>query len=217
MKKPQIMIAVVVILLLVIGGFLMMKKSPGSSMNKLTGTDSSMETISGTIEDLFAKNIPMECTFASVIEGQESSGTVMVANKKMRGEFTTNYNGKEETAAMIQDGEYMYSWSPSQKTGSKIKLSSIEDQVEQAKVEMTKDDTMSMANQQGDYSCKPWIAMPGSFTPPADVTFTDLTAMMESSQQMMKDISGAPAAPCAVCDQVPAGESRDACKAQLKC
>lgn len=214
MKKPHAMIALIVILLLLIGGFLFMKKNPGSSMKNITSSDSTVDAISGTLEDLFAKNVPLQCTFSSSIAGQESSGSVMVSNKKMRGEFTTTIQGKSQKASIIQDGQYMYSWSSDQKMGTKLKMESFKGEVAKAQDAAQKNQALALSQQQGIYDCKPWIAQESAFTPPADVAFTDMTQMMEDSKKMMEK---APAAPCSVCDQVPAGASRDACKAQLKC
>ena len=128
MKKPHVMIAVVVILLLA-GGYFMMKKNPTSTMKTedSKSKDFTMDSISGTIEDLIAKNVPMECTYTSVVSGQESTGTVMVAGNKMKGQFTTMAGGKEQTVRMIQDGEYMYSWSDLDKNGMKVKIDSMKD------------------------------------------------------------------------------------------
>lgn len=219
MKNPQTVVIAVVVVLLALGGFLYIKQGKtmpmmqGGSGNEISD-GSTIDSMKGTLQDLFAKNVPMECTFTSVTEGVQSSGTVMVSGKKVRGEFIAIVAGKETSTSMIQDGEYAYMWSADQTMGTKIKIDPAAQEAAKEAAAANNQQAFDMASQQAEYSCKPWVPNPGAFTPPTNIKFTDLSAMMEDSKKMME---GTQKAPCSVCNQIPAGAERNECLARLNC
>jgi hypothetical protein len=74
-----------------------------------------------------------------------------------------------------------------------------------------------------EYSCKAWVAKDDSiFELPGDVVFKDYTSLMNVGMEYGNVYEEAPVgspagSPCDLCNQVPAGEGQDECKARFQC
>lgn len=171
--NPKVIIIAVVLLLLVGVGISMM-------MGKNTSKDGSVSTGSNaftSIKDAFSKSLSLECEFT------DETGTkskVFIKNGAMRGDF----EGGEamEAGSMIFKEKKMYFWN-----GKEGSMMTIPDAVEG---DTTTTDTQSLNPdnffkevEQYKDSCKPAVVSDSLFTAPADVTFTDLSKMMESVPQ----------------------------------
>jgi hypothetical protein len=89
----------------------------------------------------------------------------------------------EMTVNGISDGEYVYTWGSAMPGGVKMKLE--ESQMGDPEIPGVAD--ASGANQLGDkytYNCDRWNATASTFVPPSNITFTDLSKMMESMPQI---------------------------------
>ncbi len=119
-----------------------------------------------------------QCTVHESMTDVENTGTVYIADGKVRGEFETVAEGKPvKTSLLVKDG-YQYVWSSSMKTGIKINT----DATTQSKAQS--DGVYSWDSARiGDYDCKAWTTDPTTFDLPAGMTFTDFSAMMKTSTQ----------------------------------
>ncbi len=220
-----------VILLLGLSAFIFFQQKKATSPT--TSDHAAMEnkgedlgSISGTLKDLIARNVPMTCTFATKDETSklETKGDVYLSGKKMHGNFISVVNGKETHTHMIRDDVYMYTWTSDQPEGMKMKVDQIEemtkDTMKNAKDAPQAQQATSLDNQNVDYDCSAWLVDEAKFVPPADVKFVDYTEQMEKMQDVMKaapqGTSGS-AAQCAACNQVPAGPSREQCLKSMGC
>lgn len=222
--NKNLIIGVVAVVLL-IGGMIMYQKAKGTSLvaPMMEKNDGALGMINGTLADLAAKGVPMQCSFKSTVDGVESSGTVYVSGKNMRGDFKGMYDGKEESTHMIRSDDTNYIWSDGDGKGMMMKISA--EDVESLKknmmeVQKSNPQAVDVDGQTMDYNCKSWVPEGTSFTPPTDIEFTDMSAMMNQMKKMMP--SGVPLdtmedAQCAVCMQLPEGEARDQCKVAMKC
>lgn len=149
------------------------------------------------------------CTFTRNDEAGTMNGTVFVARDgRMRGEFQMeNPQFGSITMQVIRDGAYGYTWGfPSDTQGTKVELDDSGKPV--------KENDKAGIDDPMEYRCAPWRVDVSKFVPPASVQFQDLSVQMRQIEDAMGDIQ---AKQCGACDQVPAGASRDQCRASLGC
>ena len=132
-----------------------------------------------------------------------SSGTIYVSDNKMRGDFTALVNDKSMASSIIQDGTYMYMWSGNQ--GTKMSVEQV----------MTATPTPSSQSTdldaQVDMKCSNTSPDSSKFTPPADVQFTDMSAMMDKMQSGQPGASGSPKMDASYCNQITDAAAKAAC------
>jgi hypothetical protein len=133
-------------------------------------------------------NQNMKCTFAvnDPARGTVTNGTTYTSAGKVRTESVVNASGKIDTSYSIVDGDTMYVWGDSMPEGMKMSLSKIQAMSEQVPQGQTTpaDDI----DTKYDYTCNAWSADSSLFTPPANVTFNDMSAMMEQMEDMMNSM-----------------------------
>lgn len=150
----------------------------------------------------------LSCTFSTDNEQGQTSGTVYIAGEHMRGDFTNNNpNSGTLTSTMIKEGDWMYSWTSSSNQGVKMKFSEIEASTD------TKANQYVDPSQQVDYDCKPWTVDRAIFTPPTNITFTDVASQMMEAQEKSKEFRNSQ---CVACDSLE-GEAKAACLKTLDC
>jgi len=235
MNKTVRIIVIVVILILLGGGafYLFSKSHKASTQSEQTAAPQNqsqqMSTQKKSLADFFSMTGSLKCTFSDNTDN--SSGTVYVAVGKMRGDFQRTDSGKTHASHMINDGQFVYYWTDGEKTGYKMSLASVKNEMGKAMGNAMKSSGGDQSQQQGpdmkkqsNYSCGPWAADKTLFTPPTDVTFTDYTSMMQGAMKSIptsnpKEGMNAEQKQnaCAACNQVPAGAMRTQCLTQLKC
>ena len=178
--------------------------------------DSDVGSIKGTIKDLFARNIPMECTFTQANEEMKTIGTVYLSGGKIRSNFQTIQDNEQSIDGfMIQDGEYIYTWTSEQSRGMKIKLEDQRDLVEENAENLESEPkSLDFEEQDIDYTCKPWLPDNSFFTPPSDIEFTNLNQQIEQIEKTTEEMGEIS---CDVCDQLPEGEGQIQCRQSLGC
>lgn len=168
---------IIVVLVLLIGGFFSLNRKDDG----MGGSDG--EQMTGSLAELLKRGGDWKCTWSVDMEGNTSSGTIYVSGDKFASVVTTNTGMGEMTVQGISDGEYMYTWGSAMPGGVKMKL----DETQQAEPEVPGAVDVDGANQLGDeysYECDPWNADASMFVPPAGITFSDLSEMMEGLPQM---------------------------------
>ncbi len=107
----------------------------------------------------------------------------------------------------LSDGTWAYMWVEGETTGTKFKPEDFEDEeAETAEYEDVDDVAAAAVN----VECHPEAIAGSRFVPPGNVQFQDMGEMMEQMQQMGENMEQDP---CAYCEMLPAGESRDQCLA----
>lgn len=224
--NKKIVIGIAVVAAIVIGGLLYQKYQPS---DKLSNMDVSYGKISGTMQDLIAKNVPMHCTFKGTTDGSESSGDVYISGMRMKGDFVTMQDGKKVISHMVRAEDTTYMWSSDQPKGFKttVSVDNAEVMKESAEYMSQGSQTIDPRTQKFDYDCKPWVVSESSFTPPGDVEFIDLDGMMKQMEGLQKKVVAPTGATggseseensaCAVCMQVPEGQAREQCKTAMNC
>lgn len=176
---------------------------------------SDSQSISGTLRDLLARNLPMECSFTRTDEAGTTSGTVYLSGKKMRGDFEmTQSDGAQVSSSVIRDGEYGYTWTSQQPQGMKMKLDESDVVTEDEESSEKKQEPFALDKEDVDYTCKPWRADNSMFVPPSNIEFVDISKQVEQIQDVSDQLKDTQ---CSACDQVPAGAGREQCKKSLGC
>jgi len=199
-----IIAVVVLILILGIGGVLFMKysKPPTASNTSSTGPSQEQEanSTSGTILSLLSGGKNVNCTIS--YPDNKGAGTIYVSDKKYAGDFTIkDVNGKEITSHMVSDGTYAYIWSTGMTNGIKMKYDAAKNTVEDAQENQTID-----LNQNVNLKCSPWLPDNSKFTPPTNIKFQDISALLEQTQTTTgTQTQGSP------CDQITDADTKAAC------
>lgn len=218
------LIITILAILIVFGGvgvyFLMANKNALPSV-QISETSNSVTDTPQNLTDLmnFASN--KTCTFTDTTSN--SSGTVFVANKKVRGDFNSAISGKTMMSHMIIDSNNVYIWTDGESEGYKTSFEAItEVQSQMSDAKMPGINTTPDFDEKVDLKCQDWNADQTKFTPPSSVKFTDYSEMMKNlkdtgSQMMQGDNNiDVKAIQCQSCENLPA-DSKAACKSALGC
>ncbi len=196
-----------------------MENQPAEISNQEVSSNNANETntISNNLMGLIGLGQNLQCDFEYNDGNTSVSGTVYVSNDNMRGDFLTMVDGPSNDMSMIRNGDEMYVWGSALPEGIKMKFdpekgfdgySTGQDQ------DADNTSTSFDPNQDVDYRCSPWVPNSGMFTPPSNIDFRDMTALMESIQQQNPNTMMQ--AQCATCETLQ-GESKAMCLQQLKC
>ncbi|MCL5435231.1 MAG: hypothetical protein M1405_02475 [Patescibacteria group bacterium] len=181
-NKTLVVVAAAVILALLGGAaYLTLSKSSktGNQATNATPATQKQENAAKSFMDILSSGISQKCTFDMKVESTESSGVLYVSAGKLRGDITTTVEGKKQNISMIRNGDTNYIWGSAIPQGIKMTVP------EKDFASDTKTGQYFNPNEKADYKCSPWIVDSSLFAPPANVKFTDISAMMPKT-------SGAP-------------------------
>lgn len=100
----------------------------------------------------------------------KTSGTVFLDKGKIRGNFSTNYNGtKIDASTIVRDG-FAYTWTSMNSTGYKTPIVETNGSAESS-VTVSGNTYSFNTDQIGDYNCQEWKADASVFVVPANITF----------------------------------------------
>jgi hypothetical protein len=179
-----VVIVVIIIIICVSAG----KSSPAPASSETTGSvtgsvstsnQASASAVRQTMHDLITSGAPQTCKFSIAATATSSglSGTIYIASGNMQGDFIkTDTAGKVTNAHMIITGGMDYLWSDASLTkGYKLSWS-----VAAASTILSDRAGGVNINQPTAYSCSNWTADQSKFTLPANIQFTDITAMIKA-------------------------------------
>lgn len=198
--------AVVVILIVAAGAFLMMSKR-GQEAQPTTVTQdqtSNESSTTGSIKSLLGSGRNVTCTITYPENG--GSGTIFVANTKMRGDFTTVADTNTVESHMVSDGQFMYMWSGNQ--GTKISIEEAT-KVSGSPSPGTTQSQGADINENVDMKCSSWSVDESKFAIPADVKFTDLSSILKSIPSPAG--SGSGSMDKSICNQITDPQAKAAC------
>lgn len=211
-KKAGLVIGAIVIIVVLIAFFMMQKTNPSTSSQSAKETQNTTKSESlgsatkGSIASLLAAGKNVSCTMTN--PDGKGTGAIYVSGKKVRGDFTTMTDpSKEFKSSMIQDGEYAYMWSDADKKGTKFKVSAIPTPTPNS---ASTTDAVDI-NQEVDMNCSTWTVDPSKFIVPADVQFTDMSAMMEGMQGQGTTNNSQKS----ICDSIADPQAKAACQSSL--
>lgn len=199
------------------GGAYWLTRDDGSiNTNTNSANASANDPVTTTsIKKLLADGKAVQCTF-SFDETDRQDWTIYSDGQRVRGDYlvltspTDTWEGH-----IITDSEYHYNWSNygGRVAGTKIKLSAVTN-TNVATPSNTNAATDINQEQEVDMRCRNWTVDSNKFTPPSDVTFTDLSAALEQAQTT---VDSAKAAACSACNANIDEAARVECRQALGC
>lgn len=198
------------LVLLVLGVFLFMQKPKVLTEEGIP--QGKVADIKETMADWFKDNTPTTCTFEIQQPGAQMVGTAyFIGENKLRADFTTTpETGEKVDSYSIRDNNTMYVWSSLSNMGTKFTINE-----DTATVPSDQNPTEVLKRPDVEYHCSPWLVDESKFVPPTDINFTDMNNQLKnlptSGEGQTPEIN------CALCDQAPAGASRDQCREALNC
>lgn len=172
----KVIIAVVTAVIIVGGGIaLFMANSSNTQQNETKQVETTNETKT-SLSALLEKGDPQKCTYSGTNEGYEYSGTAYFSSEKqMRNDYKSEREGKSRDGSMIISDDTQYFWNNDDKKGFKTAVKA--DDQQQSNSETGKNvDTKAKFS----FQCEDWTVDESKFTPPSDVTFQDLTQIMQN-------------------------------------
>ncbi len=145
------------------------------------------ESVAGAIQ----AGRPVSCTMTK--KGDNTVMTYFLKGQKMKmsGFGST---GASTTGMMISDGRTIHTWDETTKKGFTMTLpedQNIEDYAEQNGQNVpsiqSEEDKKALEDQGYIVDCKEQSIADSEFVPPSDVTFSDMSGLMESANTMMKE------------------------------
>lgn len=154
------------------------------------------ETIDETqqMAKLVAQGKPVACVVTD--KKTKSSYTYKMINKKVRisGMTTT---GNTDKSSMLIDEENMYIWDENKMTGMKWAIPNEDEAKKLAEQQGQSIPDLSTEESRKKYvdmgftiNCEGTTVNDADFIPPADVTFSDFSSLMDASKQLMQNPTG---------------------------
>jgi hypothetical protein len=142
-------------------------QSQSSTDNANTTNESSIAD--STISKLLSAGVARKCTYNDA----STSGTIYLAsNNRMRADYTVSSPESSSGSMILTNGQH-YMWDNATKEGISMSY-------DPASVDNSTDDTQSVdMSKEYSFDCNLWIVDESVLTPPADVTFSDMSALME--------------------------------------
>ena len=171
-------IGALVVVALGAGAWMYMGGTPRENTNEEraqedgTQTEGQPQTQRTALTSLRNSQSPQRCTFSTVADTTRTTGTVYVAEGKMRGEFTTTMDDQTIESYMIVEGNTSYVWSDAMPQGVKMSFDAMAAQSEGGVAQGVD------PNAAVDYSCSPWVVQASMFALPSGIVFQDMSAFM---------------------------------------
>ncbi len=211
-KSSAFLVLILFVLLLAGGAFFFLKPTSRTSENDSTASEmeaSGKTSVTGNFMELLKLGKNYSCEFDyEDDQGNTTNGKVYVSESgdKLRGEFEmTQADGTAITTSILRIGDYNYMWTAALPQGFKYAIT----EEDTSFFGETADDSMQTsgfdADLDMDFDCDSWRVDSSMFEVPEDIEF------MEASTNTYADD------PCAACDMVPVGTSRDQCLQTLGC
>ncbi len=207
--NKKIGIAIAVVLLALVAAFLLVSRKPQTSFQTTqienTVTPEKKATPQSLAELLTGS--AQECRFST----EAATGTVHVANQKMRADIVTT-GTESATTHMITDGKTTYFWVEGTGTGYKMAF----DLTNTTDAQKTQQPQAIDVNQKYDYSCSAWVTDSAIFELPANIAFTDMSKLAVPTTKDNATETSTKEQQCSACDAAPESY-RAQCKQALGC
>lgn len=213
--KFKILLAATSVVLLAAGCGKSTAPSADNSQVKTDTAVSSNTKGQGSFKDLIAMGKPLKCDSTFTSNGNASTGTTYIAGGKMRGDFSSQVEGKTTQMHMIVKDQTSYTWIEGMGTTMAFKSAVTQNNQNQSGAAAKS----ANVDQKVDYNCQSWTEDNAQFDLPAGVTFQDQSQVMPNLTPKMQTPevkSGKNSASCAACDSAPAS-AKAQCLAALGC
>lgn len=150
----------------------------GDEATTQTTTEESVATAS--IKEFLLAGENKQCTF----QDADIRGTLYFAgDQRMRQDYESTNAAEPGSGSMIVLQEKQYIWSNDTKEGMIFAFNPEEEAAASEEAAETPEEDSVDLNKEFEFTCRSWRVDESLFTPPSDVKFTDMAAMMQQFQQ----------------------------------
>lgn len=149
-----------------------------SSQDQSSNTNATDETslAESTVSKLLGAGLAKKCTYSDA----STSGTIYIAtNNRMRADYTSADSEGSSGSMILTDNKH-YIWDSATKEGV---MMSYDPSSTSGSSEESNDAQSVDMNQEYSFNCNIWMVDESLLTPPADVNFVDMAAMMQEHMQ----------------------------------
>lgn len=197
MNIQKIIVAVGIVLVLGAVVLFSQKAAPDAAVVGESGApvaaekETASELVSGvgSFTSLLGLGQNLKCDFSfDDGEGASGEGTSYITKDRMRVDSTMVADGVTYDSHMINDGEYIYTWTTGGEMPFAIKMQVPEDQdVESADDAPLEERGVVTGDEEVNYDCDRWSVDALKFVPPSDVEFMDMESMFKDMMQNMPE------------------------------
>ena len=208
----KILIAVGIVAVAAVLGLLAFNNKGNNSSAPASGVGSGEKSESltkGSIKGLLnaGKSVMCEINYTDT----QGKGTVYVDGKKFRGDFDAAVGGQPRMLThMVSDGEMTYIWTEGSNQGTKMKTDEPDQETQTPPASAAGSNEVADWDKDVDMKCSGWTADGSKFAVPANVTFSDLSSMMEKLAPSTKE-NGSSAPNPSSCESITDPETKAAC------
>lgn len=192
----------------------------GTKNSTTTGTQtdttgsSQGQNFKGSLLDMIKLGKSVKCTYSTSGEDGSTTGETYVSGTKARTDFTlTSKDGTKTDSHSVMDGEWVYIWTSATEQGTKMKISDMQKSADSSAANTSTAPENKNLTQSVDYKCSPWVPDDSKFAAPSNITFTDLTDMINQ----LKNPSGNSNSMCGACSLAGSADKVAECKKSLGC
>lgn len=200
-KKVVFSVAVIMFLVVGVGAFFVFRQKRVAVISP--EQMASGKEVTGNMEEIFNLGKNFKCE-TNTSDGQKI--TMYTYGQKIKVVMLMPDSEKDQLLTLY-DGKTLYGWQSNQKEGTKLSVNS-QDYFKPAPSEAVQEDESKKLS----YKCQPWVVDPHEFDLPSEITFQDMTGIMQEAQEAASD---AAQKMCSSCGTMPAGVQQDSCKEQF--
>jgi len=175
--------------------------------------------ITGSLKDLLGMGKALKCESSTKTERYNVEGVTYVSGEKIRSDATSQIQGAPEKTIshiIIKDG-WMYNWNEGSGKGTKINMSELEKETQELQAEANQSEgeaaSSSIANDDSDFSCSPWLPDESIFALPANVQFADETQILSDPKNQVEQKNGSM---CDYCDKIQNADAKAQCESACR-
>ncbi len=216
MQRTYLLIVSLLIIVLCVAGFEYFSKhfnSPQSSSirTKQKASSGKISNLEETLKSLLMSNKAEKCTYSTSADATPITGTVYVANRRMKGDFSLGGQQMHINGHMLVNKQFAYMWTDLTKQGFKLSL----DEFSASNSAQNSNSQAVDLNQKITYACNNWTADNTIFAVPTGITFSPLTIPT-------RVVSGIPSvntsntSACSACATLPTS-AQNICRTKFHC
>lgn len=188
--NKKVLIGLVVVVLVAAGGWFAYSQSKEKDDTQAKSNTDTAENADDSLFDSSANTLRGLLGFKNAVctySDQESNGVIYIANEdRMRYNFTST-NPEEPAGSMIMSDGTQYIWEDATKEGFMMRYNPEDMRDEATESEATSEDDESVdLDQEYNFNCEKWSVDQSVFTPPSDVTFADMDALIKQQEQQLQ-------------------------------
>src|SRR3989344_6617163 len=192
-----------------------------TSSSVLNDNQINNQQVSGSLLDMMKLNKKLTCNYTGKDDNGKTTFTteMFLSGTKVRNNVKLTDNlDKTLESYMLSDGECFYIWSNASDQGTKMKISEMENIMQETTKDINNQPTnnvdLNKVSEKFDFSCNTWNPDMSMFEVPSDITFIDL---QETLDKLKDQLGGFKEAGCNACNMIQDANAKVECLKNLGC